>query len=251
MEALYRFSLYLQNNTWCVLFDLLDRLLSCIALVLETQCRFSLYLQNNTSCVLFARWTDYCRVLLCCWRLCVNFHPILQNNTSWVLYNMAAFYWRIRGEPLQVVECLRRALHFSPRSGQTLVFLLRTRSNVPRGVLPFAPLPSHSLQFLGRTSESRSCLTESCVHLCRFVDLFRPFQPRLHCGSWVFSSPSGKPGCRVVDCTAVSPMGCRTFRFVNLKTPPKMRVCWSNGCRPTLGQTSLIFRSGFVPPDCA
>ena len=43
--------------------------------------------------------------------MCVG---VLQNNTSWVLYNMAAFYWRIKGSPYHVVECVRRALHFSP-----------------------------------------------------------------------------------------------------------------------------------------
>ncbi|KAK6190158.1 hypothetical protein SNE40_002084 [Patella caerulea] len=37
------------------------------------------------------------------------------NKTSWVLYNMAAFYWRIKGDPYQAVECVRRALHYSPR----------------------------------------------------------------------------------------------------------------------------------------
>ncbi|KAJ8299215.1 hypothetical protein KUTeg_023275 [Tegillarca granosa] len=39
----------------------------------------------------------------------------LENKTSWVLYNMAAFYWRIKGDPYHVIECVRRALHFSPR----------------------------------------------------------------------------------------------------------------------------------------
>ncbi|KAL8577739.1 hypothetical protein ACOMHN_065556 [Nucella lapillus] len=38
-----------------------------------------------------------------------------KNKTSWVLYNMAAFYWRIKGEPFEAVECIRRALHYSPR----------------------------------------------------------------------------------------------------------------------------------------
>ncbi|KAH3890152.1 hypothetical protein DPMN_014224 [Dreissena polymorpha] len=38
-----------------------------------------------------------------------------QNQTSWVLYNMAAFYWRIKGDPYNVIECVRRALHYSPR----------------------------------------------------------------------------------------------------------------------------------------
>jgi len=40
----------------------------------------------------------------------------MQNNTSWVLHNMAAFYWRIKGEAGQAIECLRRALHYSTRS---------------------------------------------------------------------------------------------------------------------------------------
>ncbi|XP_074659865.1 tetratricopeptide repeat protein 17-like isoform X2 [Tubulanus polymorphus] len=40
---------------------------------------------------------------------------LLKNRTSWVLYNLAAFYWRFKGNPYQVVECLRRALHYSPQ----------------------------------------------------------------------------------------------------------------------------------------
>ncbi|XP_060074042.1 tetratricopeptide repeat protein 17-like isoform X2 [Ylistrum balloti] len=43
------------------------------------------------------------------------YHALLKNDTSWVLYNMAAFYWRIKGDPYQVIECVRRALHYSPR----------------------------------------------------------------------------------------------------------------------------------------
>ncbi|KAL4224492.1 Tetratricopeptide repeat protein 17 [Mactra antiquata] len=43
------------------------------------------------------------------------YEALKKNHTSWVLYNMAAFYWRIKGDPLNVIECVRRALHFSPR----------------------------------------------------------------------------------------------------------------------------------------
>ena len=43
------------------------------------------------------------------------YEALKKNSTSWVLYNMASFYWRIKGEPYHVLECLRRALHFSPR----------------------------------------------------------------------------------------------------------------------------------------
>jgi len=37
-----------------------------------------------------------------------------QNKTSWVVYNLASFYWRMKGDPSAAIECIRRALHFSP-----------------------------------------------------------------------------------------------------------------------------------------
>uniref|UniRef100_A0A3Q3GNM5 Tetratricopeptide repeat domain 17 n=1 Tax=Labrus bergylta TaxID=56723 RepID=A0A3Q3GNM5_9LABR len=40
---------------------------------------------------------------------------LLRNSSSWVLYNMAAFYWRMKNEPQRAVDCVVRALHFSPR----------------------------------------------------------------------------------------------------------------------------------------
>ncbi|XP_025087686.1 tetratricopeptide repeat protein 17-like isoform X2 [Pomacea canaliculata] len=43
------------------------------------------------------------------------YEALNKNTTSWILYNMAAFYWRIKGEPFQAIECIRRALHYSPR----------------------------------------------------------------------------------------------------------------------------------------
>ncbi|CAJ1049230.1 tetratricopeptide repeat protein 17 [Xyrichtys novacula] len=43
-------------------------------------------------------------------------HQGLQrNSSSWVLYNMASFYWRMKNEPQRAVDCVVRALHFSPR----------------------------------------------------------------------------------------------------------------------------------------
>ncbi|XP_072321080.1 tetratricopeptide repeat protein 17 [Eucyclogobius newberryi] len=43
-------------------------------------------------------------------------HLALQrNSSSWVLYNMASFFWRIKNEPQRAVDCVVRALHFSPR----------------------------------------------------------------------------------------------------------------------------------------
>ncbi|XP_034416022.1 tetratricopeptide repeat protein 17 isoform X2 [Cyclopterus lumpus] len=40
---------------------------------------------------------------------------LLRNSSSWVLYNMASFYWRMKNEPQRAVDCVVRALHFSPR----------------------------------------------------------------------------------------------------------------------------------------
>ncbi|CAL1274123.1 unnamed protein product [Larinioides sclopetarius] len=43
-------------------------------------------------------------------------HEFLQKNrTSWILFDMAAYYWRIHGNATNAIECVRRALHFSPR----------------------------------------------------------------------------------------------------------------------------------------
>ncbi|KAB0347553.1 hypothetical protein FD754_012410, partial [Muntiacus muntjak] len=45
------------------------------------------------------------------------------NSSSWVLYNMASFYWRIKNEPYQVVECAMRALHFSSRHNKDIALV--------------------------------------------------------------------------------------------------------------------------------
>jgi len=36
------------------------------------------------------------------------------SKTSWIAYNLAALYWRMKGEAFESIECLRRALHFGP-----------------------------------------------------------------------------------------------------------------------------------------
>ncbi|XP_059927187.1 tetratricopeptide repeat protein 17 isoform X1 [Gadus macrocephalus] len=41
---------------------------------------------------------------------------LLRNSSSWVLYNLASFYWRVKNEPRRAVDCVVRALHFSPRT---------------------------------------------------------------------------------------------------------------------------------------
>ncbi|XP_061743572.1 tetratricopeptide repeat protein 17 isoform X1 [Nerophis ophidion] len=40
---------------------------------------------------------------------------LLKNSSSWVLYDMASFYWRMKNEPQRAMDCVVRALHFSPR----------------------------------------------------------------------------------------------------------------------------------------
>uniref|UniRef100_A0A8C5UG71 Tetratricopeptide repeat protein 17 n=1 Tax=Malurus cyaneus samueli TaxID=2593467 RepID=A0A8C5UG71_9PASS len=48
---------------------------------------------------------------------------LMKNSSSWVLYNMASFYWRIKNEPYQVVECAMRALHFSSRQNKDIALV--------------------------------------------------------------------------------------------------------------------------------
>jgi len=46
-----------------------------------------------------------------------------KNRTSWVLLNFASIYWRIVGNSFNAVECLRRALHYSPRQHKDLALV--------------------------------------------------------------------------------------------------------------------------------
>ncbi|XP_027224243.2 tetratricopeptide repeat protein 17 [Penaeus vannamei] len=41
---------------------------------------------------------------------------LVTNSTSWVLHNLATQYWRVKAEPLRATECVRRALHLTPRN---------------------------------------------------------------------------------------------------------------------------------------
>eukprot|EP00794_Sanderia_malayensis_P018275 gene18275-20098_t len=51
-------------------------------------------------------------------------HKSLQKNaTSWVLLNLAAIYWRITGPTVNAVDCLRRALHYSPRQHKDIALV--------------------------------------------------------------------------------------------------------------------------------
>nr|CAB3267326.1 tetratricopeptide repeat protein 17-like [Phallusia mammillata] len=44
----------------------------------------------------------------------VIYEALQKNKTSWVLYNLASFYWRMKGDMDAAIECIRRALHYSP-----------------------------------------------------------------------------------------------------------------------------------------
>lgn len=46
-----------------------------------------------------------------------------KNNTSWILLNMAGIYWRITGPTVNAIECLRRALHYSPRQHKDIALV--------------------------------------------------------------------------------------------------------------------------------
>lgn len=45
-----------------------------------------------------------------------------KNSSSWLHYNMAAMYWRMRGNAPKAMECCRRAVHYAPR--YTLITLV-------------------------------------------------------------------------------------------------------------------------------
>ncbi|XP_051503496.1 tetratricopeptide repeat protein 17 isoform X2 [Myxocyprinus asiaticus] len=48
---------------------------------------------------------------------------LLRNSSSWVLYNLASFYWRLKNEPRRAVDCVVRALHFSPRQHKDIALV--------------------------------------------------------------------------------------------------------------------------------
>ncbi|KAG0411227.1 hypothetical protein HPB47_011658 [Ixodes persulcatus] len=51
------------------------------------------------------------------------YKAMAKNNTSWVIFNLAAYYWRERGDPANAIECVRRALHFSPREHKDVALI--------------------------------------------------------------------------------------------------------------------------------
>uniref|UniRef100_A0A4W6EP90 Tetratricopeptide repeat domain 17 n=1 Tax=Lates calcarifer TaxID=8187 RepID=A0A4W6EP90_LATCA len=51
------------------------------------------------------------------------YQGLLRNSSSWVLYNMASFYWRMKNEPQKAVDCVVRALHFSPRQHKDIALV--------------------------------------------------------------------------------------------------------------------------------
>ena len=51
--------------------------------------------------------------------ICVALHSqqnilLLQNETNWVVSNLAALYWRIVGDGVQSLKCLKHALYHAP-----------------------------------------------------------------------------------------------------------------------------------------
>ncbi|XP_071830867.1 tetratricopeptide repeat protein 17-like isoform X2 [Apostichopus japonicus] len=46
-----------------------------------------------------------------------------KNKTSWVLYDIAGYFWRIKGNSKEVIECSRRALHFSKQKDKNIALL--------------------------------------------------------------------------------------------------------------------------------
>ncbi|XP_064481070.1 tetratricopeptide repeat protein 17-like isoform X2 [Ornithodoros turicata] len=51
------------------------------------------------------------------------YKAMAKNNSSWVIFNLAAYYWREKGAAAEAVECVRRALHFSPREHKDVALI--------------------------------------------------------------------------------------------------------------------------------
>lgn len=51
------------------------------------------------------------------------YDAIKKNSTSWILFNMAAYFWRVRGDATNAIECVRRALHYSPREHKDIALI--------------------------------------------------------------------------------------------------------------------------------
>ena len=47
-----------------------------------------------------------------------------QNSSSWVLLNVASLYWRVQGDTVEAIKCLRQALYFSPSNARVGIFLV-------------------------------------------------------------------------------------------------------------------------------
>ncbi|XP_033211674.1 tetratricopeptide repeat protein 17 isoform X2 [Belonocnema kinseyi] len=50
-------------------------------------------------------------------------HGLLRNNTSWLHLNLAAIYWRVRGDSYNALECGRRAIVTAPRQFRDIPLL--------------------------------------------------------------------------------------------------------------------------------
>ncbi|XP_054625675.1 tetratricopeptide repeat protein 17 isoform X1 [Dunckerocampus dactyliophorus] len=80
---------------------------------------------------------------------------LLKNSSSWVLYNMASFYWRMKNEPQRAMDCVVRALHFSPRQQKDIALvnmaniLHRAHFSADAAILAHAALDLTSDLFTG------------------------------------------------------------------------------------------------------
>ena len=52
--------------------------------------------------------------------VCIFF---IQNAPNWVLFNIASLYWRVKGDPSNALECLRRAIHYAPDKAADVGYL--------------------------------------------------------------------------------------------------------------------------------
>ncbi|XP_063991884.1 tetratricopeptide repeat protein 17 isoform X2 [Diachasmimorpha longicaudata] len=56
-------------------------------------------------------------------------HGLLRNSTSWLHFNLAAIYWRARGDAYNALECARRSIVTAPRKIDGIVAELHAQQN--------------------------------------------------------------------------------------------------------------------------
>ena len=100
--------------------------------------------------------------------------PPIQNAPNWVLFNIASLYWRVKGDPSNALECLRRAVHFAPDDARGVGFVgvanvLHRVGYLNEAVIAVrAALDVHMQSVSGAIRQWKKCVI-TCTCICVYV----------------------------------------------------------------------------------